>query len=95
MGWGKLGGIFSLKAIILACFLTPVSAPVVAPITPAYGQFQIIIPGFGYRYRSRGYRHRYRNRSARRGGEKPGASANSPGGAPVTSAKGYRSTSDK
>jgi len=99
MGWGKLGGIFSLKAIILACFLTPVSAPVVAPITPAYGQFQIIIPGFGYRYRSRGYRYRYRSRGARRGGDNKqgaqGASANSPGGAPVTSAKGYRSTSDK
>jgi hypothetical protein len=98
MGWGKLGGIFSLKTIILACFLTPVSAPVVAPITPAYGQFQIIIPGFGYR--RRGYRSRgYRGRSARRGGQQqqqqPTPSANSPGGAPVTSAKGYRSTSDK
>jgi hypothetical protein len=96
MGWGKLGGIFSLKAIVLACFLTPVSAPVVAPITPAYGQFQIIIPGFGYGYRYRGYRHRYRSRSTRSGGDnKPSASANSPGGAPVTNAKGYRSTSDK
>jgi hypothetical protein len=99
MGLGKLGGIFSLKAIVLACFLTPVSAPLVAPITPAYGQFQIIIPGFGYRSYYRGSRYRYRRRSARRGdgntGAKTGASANSPGGAPVTSAKGYRSTSDK
>jgi len=92
MGWGKLGGIFSLKAIILTCFLTSVSAPVVAPITPAYAQFTIVVPGFGYGYRYR-YRHRYRR--VRQGNPRPPASANSPGGAPVTDAKGYRSTSDK
>ena len=103
MGWGKLSGIFSLKAIVLACFITPVSAPIVAPITPAYAQFQIIIPGFGWHYHhyrgyGYGYRHRYRYRyrySRRGGGGNAGASANSPGGAPVTSPKGYRSTSDK
>lgn len=92
MGWGRLGGIFSLKAIILACFLTPVSAPVVAPITPAYAQFTIIFGGYRYR---RGYYYRHRRYRVRESKPNPAASANSPGGAPVTNAKGYRSTSDK
>ena len=93
MGWGKLSGIVSLKAIFLACFLTPVSAPVVAPITPAYGQFTIIVPGFGYHRRYRGYR--YHRRRVAREPKQPSTSANQPGGAPVTNAKGYRSTTDK
>jgi hypothetical protein len=94
MGWGKLGCLCSLKAIFLACVLTPVSAPIIT--TPAYAQFQFIIPGFGYRgYRrdySRSYRYRRHGRN-RRGGESQESAA--PGSAaPVTSSRGYRSTAD-
>jgi hypothetical protein len=95
MGWGKLGGLCSLKAILLACFLTPVSAPIVAT-TPAYAQFQIIIPGFGYHGYRRGYYRSYRRHSRRRGGGESQQSASpEPGSAaPVTSSRGYRSTAD-
>jgi hypothetical protein len=64
MGWGKISCICSLKIIALACFLTP--AATVLPVTPAYAQFQIIIPGFGYGYRGRRY-GRHHSRRARRG----------------------------
>ncbi len=95
MGWGKLGGLCSLKAILLACFLTPVSAPIVAT-TPAYAQFQIIIPGFGYRGYHRGYYRSYRRHSRRhKGGESQQSASPEPGSAsPVTSSRGYRSTAD-
>ena len=72
MGWGKLGCLCSLKAIALALFLTPATVTVL-PSTPAYAQFQIIIPGFGYGYRggrrygrySRYSRHSRRGRRSR------------------------------
>jgi hypothetical protein len=71
MTWGKLAGFCSLKAIVVACVITPVTVPATG-ITAAHAQFNIIIPGlnihpYGGRryYRSRGY-----NRSARRGGRR-------------------------
>ena len=69
MTWGKLAGLFSLKAILLACFLTPVSVATTG-ITAAQAQFQIIIPGFGYHrgYRRYGRGYRHGRRSSRRGG---------------------------
>lgn len=95
--WGKLAGLFSLKAIFLACFLTPVTVSTVG-VTSAHAQFQILIPGFGgYRYRGyRGYRRYgrgYSRRGRARGGE---AQQRSPGtqGTPVTSSKGYKGGSD-
>jgi hypothetical protein len=96
MGWGKLGGLCSLKAILLACVLAPVSAPIVAT-TPAYAQFQIVIPGFGYQgYRRGYYRYGSRRHSRRhKGGESQQSAAPEPGSAaPVTSSRGYRSTAD-
>jgi hypothetical protein len=98
MGWGKLGGLCSLKAILLACVFTPVSAPIVAS-TPAYAQFQIVIPGFGYQgYRRGYYRYGSRRHSRRhKGGESKqsaGAGAAPGSASPVTSSRGYRSTAD-
>src|SRR3981081_469666 len=99
MGWGKLGGLCSLKAILLACFLTPVSVPIVAT-TPAYAQFQIVIPGFGYREYRRGYHRSYGSRRhgrRRGGGESPQSSRSAPAprsAPPVQSGRGYRSTAD-
>lgn len=62
--WVRLSGLLSLKAILLACFLTPLPVTV-SGLSTAYAQFQIIIPGFGYR---RGYRTRgHRTRTPRRG----------------------------
>jgi hypothetical protein len=68
---GKLAGLFSLKAILLACFLTPVTVTTTG-ITAAQAQFQIIIPGFGYHrgYRRYGRSYRHGRRGSRRGGEK-------------------------
>jgi len=68
MTWGKLAGLFSLKAILLACILTPVTVTTTG-ITAAQAQFQIIIPGFGYNrgYRRYGRGYRQGRRSARRG----------------------------
>src|SRR5258708_8277 len=72
MGWGKIGGVCSLKAIALACFLTPTTATIL-PTTPAYAQFSIIIPGFGGGYRHHGRRHgRSYARHSRRGGRRGG-----------------------
>jgi hypothetical protein len=91
--WGKLAGLFSLKAILLACFLTPLP---VSPsgLTAAYAQFQIIIPGFGYRQRHR-YRSRgYRSRSSRRGRGSESRESAGTTGTPVTSNKGYKGGSD-
>jgi hypothetical protein len=98
MGWGKLGGFCSLKAILLACVFTPVSVPIVAT-TPAYAQFQIVIPGFGYQGYRRGYYRSYRYRRygrRHRGGEsrQSGTDAAPGSASPVTSSRGYRSTAD-
>jgi len=73
--WGRIAGLFSLKAILLACIFTPLPVTT-SGLSMAYAQFQIIIPGFGYRrgYRSRGYRHR----SGRRGSRAPAAGDTQP-----------------
>lgn len=65
MGWGKIGCVCALKAILLACVLTPTTAFVQS--TPAYAQFNIVIPGFGFGYRGRRYGGRRHYRSSRRG----------------------------
>jgi hypothetical protein len=108
MGWGKICGLCSLKAIILACFLAPATVTAL-PSTPAYAQFQIIIPGFGYGYQGRRYgRHSRYSRHARRGrrsheeaGEVSAApsgaapSGSSSGAAPTSSGgKGVRGATD-
>jgi hypothetical protein len=106
MGWGKIGGLCSLKAIILACFLAPATVTVVAP-TPAFAQFNIIIPNFGYGYPGvrRGYygggrrysrSSRYSSRHTRRGGGSGGTAgevSSVPSGTASTG-KGVRGTSD-
>lgn len=69
----KLAMLFSLKVIFLACVFTPVTAPSLG-MGVANAQFQIIIPGFGYRGYRRGYRHRYRSSRRSRGGN-PGGEA--------------------
>jgi hypothetical protein len=97
INWGKIGTLCSLKAIALACFLTP--ATVVLPTTPALAQ--LVIPGFfGFRYRGRHHyygrrysRHRYSRYSRYRrrpGGEEPpgevspsSSSGTPPSGAPT------------
>jgi hypothetical protein len=106
MGWGKIGALCSAKAIVVACFLTPATVTVL-PSTPAYAQFQIIIPGFGYGYRggrrygrsSRYYRHS--RRGGRRGGGGGEASAAPSSGSSVSGSgssssggKKIRGTSD-
>jgi hypothetical protein len=63
MGWGRIGWLCGLKAIVLACFLTPTTAFVHS--TPAYAQFNIVIPGFGFGYRGRRYGHRSYRHSRR------------------------------
>ena len=94
-GWGKISGIFGLKAVTLAFFLTPatVAAPPLA--TPAFAQIGIFIPGIrfyggGGRYRGSG-RHRGRGSGRRHrgggGGGESAASAPTPG-------KGVRGNSD-
>jgi len=85
--WGKIGTLCSLKAIALACFLTP--ATVVLPTTPALAQFGIVFPGFGgFRVHGRRYgrhssRHsrysRYSRYRGRPGGEQPGEVSPPPG----------------
>src|SRR4051794_32246007 len=99
-GWGKIRGIFGVKALALAFLVTPatVAAPPLA--TPAAAQFgiNIPIPGisfYGGRYGGRRYgrgsgRHyrgsgRHRGRGG--GGGESAASARPPG-------KGVRGTSD-
>ena len=95
-GWGKVTGIFGLKALTLAFFLTPatVAAPPLA--TPAIAQIGIFIPGIrfyggGRRYgRGSGRYHRgsgRRHRGGGGGGGESAASAPSPG-------KGVRGNSD-
>jgi hypothetical protein len=109
MGWGKIGSVCSLKAIALACFLTPTTATVL-PTTPAYAQFNIIIPGFGgFGYHGRRYGRRnvrHSRRGARRGGggggarEEPGevspgaSGAGSPNPPTPGSGKKFRGTTD-
>jgi hypothetical protein len=94
IGWGKVSGVFGLKALILAFFLTPatVAAPPLA--TPAFAQIGIFIPGIrfygGGRYRGSG-RHRGRGsgRRHRGGGGGGGSEASAP-----TPGKGVRGNSD-
>jgi hypothetical protein len=107
MGWGKICGLCSLKAIILACFLAPATVTAL-PSTPAYAQFQIIIPGFGYGgYHGRRYgRHSRYSRHARRGRgsrEEPGevsaaprgsSSDVAPSGGQSSGGKGVRGATD-
>jgi hypothetical protein len=96
-GWGKISGIFGLKALTLAFFLTP--ATVVAPplATPAAAQIGIFIPGIqfygggGRRYgRGSGRYHRGSGRRHRGGGGGGGGSAAS---APAPG-KGIRGNTD-
>lgn len=85
MGWGKIGTLCSLKAIALACLLTP--ATTILPTTPAFAQFTIVIPGFGgLRYHGRRYGRRH-GRYARRGrhnGAEPGEVSTPPSNSPPT-----------
>ena len=82
--WGKIGGIFGLKALTLAFFLTPatVAAPPLA--TPAFAQIGIFIPGIrfyggGRRYgRGSGRHHRGSGRRHRGGGGGGGGEASAP-----------------
>src|SRR3954469_309428 len=96
IGWGKIRGIFGVKALALAFFVTPatVAAPPLA--TPAAAQFgiNIPIPGisfYGGRRYGRGSGRHYRGSGRRRGrgsgGGESAASARPPG-------KGVRGTSD-
>lgn len=96
--WGRLAALFSLKAIFLACLLTPVTVSTVG-INAAHAQFQIIIPGFGYHHRgyrgSRRYGRGYSRRSrAARGGGASQSQSSGMQGTPVTSTKGYKGGSD-
>lgn len=104
MGWGKIRGIFGLKALTLAFFLTPatVAAPPLA--TPAVAQFGINIPipgigfyggGYGGRRYGRGSGRHYRGSGRRhsRGGGGGGGGGGSAASAP-TPGKGVRGTSD-
>jgi hypothetical protein len=95
IGWGKISGIFGLKTLTLAFFLTPATLAVPPLATPAAAQLGIFIPGIqfygggrrygrgsGRYYRGSGRRHRGRG-----GGGGSAASAPTPG-------KGVRGTSD-
>jgi hypothetical protein len=92
-GWGKVSGIFGLKALTLAFFLTPatVAAPPLA--TPAVAQIGIFIPGVrfyggGRRYGRGSGRHRGSGRR-HRGGGGGGSETSAP-----TPGKGVRGNSD-
>ena len=51
MTWRLIGGLFSLKTLVLACVLAPV--PAMTTSTPALAQFQFVvpIPGIGNKIR--------------------------------------------
>jgi hypothetical protein len=96
--WGKIGGVFSLKALALAFFLTPATVAVPQLATPALAQIGIYlpIPGIrfygdgGRRYRGGGGRsYHSRHHSHGGGGQESDASPSAP--AP---GKGPRGTSD-
>ena len=80
MRWRLIGGLFSLKTLLLACVLAPV--PATAIPTPALAQFQFVIPipGIqfhgGRRYYGRNYQ---RPRHTRRGRGSESRSAASSG----------------
>ena len=83
MRWSAMTGLCSLKALVLACVLAPLPATTVA--TPAYAQFQFIvpIPGIDFRgprrYYGRGYRpQRYSRRGGRSRGEGSSAAPSGP-----------------
>jgi len=88
MTWSKLAGFCSLKAIAVACFLTPVTVPATG-ITAAHAQV-ILIPNFpairfdmrgprpwGYRQARRGGRHKVATRRKGGGGQQQEASSSS------------------
>jgi hypothetical protein len=92
MRWSTIGGLCSLKALVLACVLAPLPA---ATVTPAYAQFQFIvpIPGIDFRgprhYYGRGYRTgRYSRRGGRSRGESGSASSSAPSTARASAAGG-------
>src|SRR4051794_24034780 len=95
-GWGKISGIFGLKALTLAFILTPatVAAPPLA--TPAIAQIGIFIPGIrfyggGRSYRGSGRRYRGSGRHRGRGGGGGGGGSAASGPMP---GKGVRGNSD-
>lgn len=79
MNWRLIGGLFSLKTLLLACVLAPVPATTIS--TPALAQFQFVIPipGIqfhgGRRYYGRGYNRSRHSRRGRTRQEAPSASA--------------------
>jgi hypothetical protein len=93
-GWGKISGLFGLKALTLAFFLTPATVAVPPLATPAVAQIGIFIPGIrfyggGRRYGRGSGRHRGSGRRHRGGGGGGGSEASAP--AP---GKGVRGNSD-
>jgi hypothetical protein len=95
IGWGRISGIFGLKALVLAFFLTPatVAAPPLA--TPAVAQIGIFIPGIrfyggGRRYRGSGRHYRGSGRRHHRGS---GGGGGGEAAAPMPG-KGVRGNSD-
>src|SRR5262245_33821268 len=97
MNWRLIGGLFSLKTLLLACVLAPV--PAIAIPTPALAQFQFVIPIPGVRFHSgrRYYGHGYRRpkhsgRAGRGGGSR---SAEVSPSQPVAPARGSASTGGK
>jgi hypothetical protein len=107
MGCGKIsrdkvGGIFSLKALALALFLTPATVVVPPLATPAVAQigFYIPIPGIGFggggyrHYRGGGgSRHHTSGRHRHHGGGDESEASSAPS-APSSPGKGVRGTSD-
>jgi hypothetical protein len=100
MSWGKLAGLFSLKAILLALLLSPVTVAATG-ITAAqaqqfdFGGFRINIYGhnFGGRRYSRGTRHtRQARRSRNRGGQQQEVSGSSSPAASSSSLSGSAPT---
>jgi hypothetical protein len=96
-GWGKISGLFGLKALTLAFFLTPATVAVPPLATPAVAQIGIFIPGIrfyggGRRYgRGSGRSHRGSGRRHRGGGDGGGGGSEASAPAP---GKGVRGNSD-
>jgi hypothetical protein len=95
IGWGKVSGIFGLKALTLAFFLTPATVAAPPLVTPAVAQIGIFIPGIrfyggggGRRYRGSGRHYRGSGRRHRGGGGGGGSAASAPSSGKV------RGTSD-
>ena len=102
MTWRLIGGLFSLKTLVLACVLAPV--PAMTASTPALAQFQLVvpIPGIGINFRggrryygpgySRSGRHSHRGRSR---GESRSAAASSGSGQTTLPARSSASSGGK